>query len=172
MTTSVIRFALATSAFTAALIGCTPLEKKSAIRDTVTKEPDAAFLKRVKNDPFPAAGQMPKQTPLKAEEVAEHAASVRSSLNSPTAINGVPRAGVLGQTNVAANVRTSNGFQPGAIASDATALASDETPPPATPAATPTGTATAAGTAIRPLTASRSNIRPLNRPLNGATRRN
>lgn len=167
MTTSVIRLALTTLAFTAALVGCTQLDKKSAIRETITKEPDAAFLKRVKNDPFPAAGQMPKTTPLKAEEVPTTVA------NSSMPIRTGQRAGVLGQTNITAGgggtVHPTALARTAATTSDATAIATDETPPPATPTATPTGTAT--GTALRPLT-TRNNIRPLNRPLNGATRRN
>lgn len=60
MTTSVIRLALTTLALAAALAGCQPLEKNSKLRDTVMQEPDAAFMKRVKNDPFPSAGQAPK----------------------------------------------------------------------------------------------------------------
>lgn len=169
MTNSVIRFALATSAFTAALIGCTQLDKKSAIRDTVTKEPDAAFLKRVKNDPFPAAGQAPTSTPATAAETSE---AIASSSSSPAPLRNNRRTGTLGQPNVVATTGSPTGTRAAIIASDAdaTAVASDETPPPAAPAATPTGTATASP--IRPLSDSRNNIRPLNRPLNGATRRN
>lgn len=171
MTNSALRIALTTFAFTA-LVGCTPMAKKSAIRDTITKEPDAEFLKRVKNDPFPAAGQMPATTPLTAAEVP----TTDPRFNTPVATR--QRAGVLGQTNITAGTggpvnptslartaATANATDV-ATASDAAAIASDETPLPATPLAAPTGTAG------RPLTASRNNIRPLNRPMYGAARRN
>jgi hypothetical protein len=168
MTNSVIRLALTSLAFTAGLVGCTQLDKKSTIRETITKEPDAAFLKRVKNDPFPAAGQAPKTTPATATETN---AAVASS-SSPAPLRNNRRTGVLGQPNVTATTGLTFSETQAAMITDdvdATAVATDETPPPATPAATPTGTAT--GTALRPLT-TRNNIRPLNRPLNGATRRN
>jgi len=174
MTTSVIRLALTTLAFTAAFVGCTPMEKKSTIRDTITKAPDAAFLKKVQNDPFPAAGQAPKTQATTAADVAEHRASVQASTNLPTPLSA-PRAGVLGQSNITAG--TGGPVGPTTLArmtatasdDDATATATDEVPPTASPTATATASATTA--LARPLPA-RNNIRPLNRPLNGATRRN
>ncbi|MBL9089996.1 MAG: hypothetical protein JNL96_02145 [Planctomycetaceae bacterium] len=40
-----------------ALLGCTAVGGNSDFRQQLTKKPDAAFMKRVNNDPFPAASE-------------------------------------------------------------------------------------------------------------------
>lgn len=60
MTTSAFRLSLTLLVFAVAAAGCKPLAMDSSMKNKITKEPDASFLKRVKNDPFPAAGQAPK----------------------------------------------------------------------------------------------------------------
>lgn len=38
------------------IVGCTALDDGKSLSDSVTAEPSPAFMKRVENDPFPAAG--------------------------------------------------------------------------------------------------------------------
>ncbi len=38
------------------IAGCTALDDGKSLSDSVTAEPSPAFMKRVENDPFPAAG--------------------------------------------------------------------------------------------------------------------
>jgi len=40
-----------------ATVGCASVGSNSDFRHQLTKEPDAAFMKRVSNDPFPAASE-------------------------------------------------------------------------------------------------------------------
>ena len=60
MNPSALRLASLIGVATALLAGCTQMGRESSMREKVTKDADPAFLKRVKNDPFPAAGQVPK----------------------------------------------------------------------------------------------------------------
>jgi hypothetical protein len=60
MNPSALRLASLIGVATALLAGCTQMGRESSMREKVTKDADPAFLKRVKNDPFPAAGQAPK----------------------------------------------------------------------------------------------------------------
>lgn len=152
MTTALVRFALMSLACTVALVGCKPLDKKSSLRDNVMKEPDAAFLKRVKNDPFPAAGQAPKTT----------AANPTDTQTSPTStpIRGGMRTNASGRSNIASGTGGGLPLKPTegeseAASESATAIATD---------AEPTVTASSAPLPNR-------NIRPLNRPAT-AIRRN
>lgn len=60
MNPSALRLVSLIGVATALLAGCTQMGRESSMREKVTKDADPAFLKRVKNDPFPAAGQAPK----------------------------------------------------------------------------------------------------------------
>lgn len=169
MTTSAFRLLLTTLALGAAIAGCKPMGASSSMRDKITKDADPAFLKKVKNDPFPSAGQAAKST--ETADSGRTSVSVNTTKPDPTKL-GTPNANAMNaiiarnsastanagrsttRPNGALNAVPLNASQPGSTKPGAAATAGDtddETLPDAVVSDTDAPAATTATRTMLPL---------------------
>ena len=115
MSISALRFVCLIGASALLAAGCTSMDRESSMREKITKDADPAFLKRVKNDPFPAAGQAPKVAANRSGSGDDAESEVTTSgptVSLPTNVSG-GRPTVTASTGRSGTIQTAAGpFNP------------------------------------------------------------
>lgn len=132
MTCSALRIVCLIGASALLAGGCTSMDRESSMREKITKDADPAFLKRVKNDPFPAAGQAPKVAANRSGSGDDAESEVTTScptVSLPTNVSG-GRPTVTASTGRSGTIQTAAGpFNPsgGANGANTNGAASNRT---------------------------------------------